>query len=46
MAAPKLITPTGTSPEQLKPKASGRWPNRNQQAATAAKTVETTRSKR
>lgn len=37
MAAPKLIVPTSTPREQLQPKASGRWPNRNQQAAAAAK---------
>lgn len=37
MALPKIILPTGTPREQLRPKASGRWPNRNEQAAAAAK---------
>lgn len=37
MAAPKIITPTTTPREQLRPVASGRWPNRTEQAAAAAK---------
>lgn len=38
MPAPKEFPkPTGTPRDQVKPKAYGHWPNKNQQAAAANK---------
>ena len=36
MARP-IIIPTQTPREQMRPKGSGRWPNRTEQAQAAAK---------
>lgn len=40
MAAPILIRPTATPPEQKRPISSGRFPNRNEQARKAAEAAK------
>ncbi len=36
MTAPKIVIPTQTPLEKLRPKGYGRWPNKSQQTAAKA----------